>query len=241
MAYSEGPYTAGAATNRDSYGNPDVLTFVESSMTHPTHSDGFVDVNDPCYVGDIVGVACISAAAATDFISMRVRGIGSLPVVASDSSGTKAVAVGDKLFISTLGILSKIETGKFFGKALNTATASPTATNITVWYGCSADSLIRGLADYEEAITATGALTPIGVSTLNSAGGAITGTLAAGTVIGQMKLIVMIDATASSTVSIILHETSDPEVATFDAVDEYGLFIWTGTEYATVSATCTFV
>jgi len=240
MAYSEDAYTAGAAVG-DSYGNPDVLTFVESSITHPTHADGFVDVNDPCYVGDIVGVAKESAAAATDFVSMKVAGIFSLPVVASDSLGTKAVAVGDKLFISSAGILSKIETGKFFGHALNTATASATATNITVLLGGTVDVVMRGLTDYEEAITATGALTPIGVSTLDSTGGAITGSLGSGTVIGQMKLIVMIEASASSTVSVTLHETTDPEVATFDAVDEYGLFIWTGTEWATVAATCTFV
>jgi len=240
MAYSENAYTAGAAVG-DSYGNPDVLVFVESSITHPTHSDGFVDVNDPCYVGDVVGVAKESAAAATDYISVKTRGIFSLPVVASDSLGTKAVAVGDKIFISTAGVLSKIETGKLFGHALNTATGSAVATNITVWLSGATDVVMRGLTDYEEAITVTGALTPIGVSTLDSTGGAIAGTLGSGTVIGQLKLIVMTNATASSTVSITLHETSDPEVATFDAVDEYGLFMWSGTEWVTVAATCTFV
>ena len=71
--------------------------------------------------------------------------------------------------------------------------------------------------------------------------GAITATLGAGLYIGQVKTIVMTDATASSTVSITNHQTSDPEVATFDAVDETGVFMWTGTEWITIFATCTFL
>ena len=51
----------------------------------------------------------------------------------------------------------------------------------------------------------------------------------------------MTDATTSSTISITNHQTSDPEVATFDAVDETGVFLWTGTEWVTIFATCTFV
>jgi len=76
---------------------------------------------------------------------------------------------------------------------------------------------------------------------LDSSGGAITATLGSGLYIGQIKTISMQDASTSSTVSITNHETSDPEVATFDAVDEVGVFVWTGTEWATVKATCTFV
>jgi hypothetical protein len=58
---------------------------------------------------------------------------------------------------------------------------------------------------------------------------------------GRLTTIVMQEATASSTVSIAHHVTSDPEVATFDAVDETLVLIWTGTEYATIYATATFV
>ena len=94
----------------------------------------------------------------------------------------------------------------------------------------------------EEAITVgSPTLKSYGASSLDSSGGAITGTLGAGTSIGQIKTIVMTEASTSSTISITNHQTSDPEVATFDAVDETGVFMWTGTEWVTIFATCTFV
>jgi len=51
----------------------------------------------------------------------------------------------------------------------------------------------------------------------------------------------MTEASNSSTVSIALHESSDPEVATFNAVDEYLVLEWSGTEWVTIKATATFV
>ena len=92
-----------------------------------------------------------------------------------------------------------------------------------------------------EALTTTApALSPFGSSSLDSTANAVDGTLAAGTYIGQVKVIVMTEASNSSTVTIANHVTSDPEVATFNAVDETGVFMWTGTEWATIYATCTF-
>lgn len=76
---------------------------------------------------------------------------------------------------------------------------------------------------------------------IDSSGGAVTATLGDGIYIGQIKTIVMTEASTSSTVSITHHQTSDPEVATFDAVDETGVFMWTGTEWITIFSTCTFV
>ena len=80
-----------------------------------------------------------------------------------------------------------------------------------------------------------------GSSTIDSTANAVEATLAAGTYIGQIKTIVMTEASNSSTVSIANHQTADPEVATFDAVDETGVFLWSGTEWVTIFATCTFV
>ena len=77
--------------------------------------------------------------------------------------------------------------------------------------------------------------------TLDSTAGAISMTVGSGTYVGQILTIVMTNATASSTVTITNHQTSDPEVATFDAVDETGVFMWTGTEWITIFATCTFL
>ena len=76
-------------------------------------------------------------------------------------------------------------------------------------------------------------------ATIDSSGGAVTGTLGSGVYIGQIKTIVMSDSTTSSTVSVSLHVESDPEVFTFDAVDETLVVMWTGTEWATIYATAT--
>ena len=96
-------------------------------------------------------------------------------------------------------------------------------------------------AESETVTTAAPALSITGSSVIDSSSNAVDATLAAGTYIGQIKTIVMTDASNSSTVSIANHQTSDPEVATFDAVDETGVFMWTGTEWVTLFATCTFV
>ena len=99
------------------------ITIEESYMTHPTHTDGFVDKGDPILVGeDIVGVALISAAAATDLISVDTEGIWFLSAVAEDYEGNSAIAPGDVLFLNkTTCILSKNSnkyTHQRFGYAL---------------------------------------------------------------------------------------------------------------------------
>lgn len=91
------------------------------------------------------------------------------------------------------------------------------------------------------ATAAAPALSPEGSTAIDSSANAVNATLGAGSFIGQIKVIVMTEASNSSTVTIANHQTSDPEVATFDAVDETGVFMWTGTEWVTIFATCTFV
>ena len=93
----------------------------------------------------------------------------------------------------------------------------------------------------ETVTTGSPTLLSYGATQMDSVGGAITGTLGSGSFVGQMKTIVMTDSSTSSTVSITNHETSDPEVATFDAVDEALVLCWTGTEWVTIFATATFV
>ena len=107
--------------------------------------------------------------------------------------------------------------------------------------GGSGNAIAVNKGGDEETVTAgTVTLNYWGASKLDSSGGAITGTLGSGQYVGQVKTIVMTDASNSSTVSATNHETSDPEVATFDAVDETWVLVWTGTEWATIKATCTF-
>jgi len=86
---------------------------------------------------------------------------------------------------------------------------------------------------YQEQATGTITLDPFGVSEIDSTAGAVTATLGSGQYPGQMKTIVMIEASNSSTLSITNHSTSDPEVATFNALDESLTLQWTGTEWIT--------
>lgn len=127
------------------------------------------------------------------------------------------------------------------------ALTAPAAADLVAVYDSSTGILKKMTvlnlnAEIEETVTTTPAtLKTYGATKLDSSGGALTVTLPDGNYVGQIKTIVMTDATASSTVSITHHQTSDPEVATFDAVDETGVFMWTGTEWITIFASCTFV
>jgi len=120
-------------------------------------------------------------------------------------------------------------------------TSGSVSDGVVDWMFLCAEAVLTPVAGTETVTTAAPALT-VDVSTqIDSTSNAVDGTLGAGTFIGQTKTIVMTEASNSSTVSVALHETSDPEIGTFDAVDEYWLLVWTGTEWATVSATCTFL
>lgn len=65
-------------------------------------------------------------------------------------------------------------------------------------------------------------------------------TIPSGYKMGQTLLITCTVRTAlyEANVSVTNHETSDPEIFYFDAVDEYLYLLWTGTEWVTVSNTC---
>lgn len=106
------------------------ITLYESLWTHPSHTDGFVDAKDPVVCGNIVGVALVDGAAATDQISVDTEGIWALSVVATDQDGNSAIAVGDEIFINkTTAILSKnydLNVSTHFGYALMSAVAGTT-------------------------------------------------------------------------------------------------------------------
>ena len=108
------------------------LTFLESELHHPTHTPELVDKGDPCVVGrEIVGVAFLSAVAATDLIAIDTEGIWNLTVVATDDFGSVAVAPGDALFINrSTCVISKIADPAVntpFGYSLGTITSGATA------------------------------------------------------------------------------------------------------------------
>ena len=106
------------------------VTVLESQITHPSHTDGYVDKGDPCIVGNVlVGVAFTSASAATDRVALDTEGIWIQDVYAADGAGNSAVAYGDELFIdATTCAISKIATGVHFGYALGIITGGNTDT-----------------------------------------------------------------------------------------------------------------
>jgi hypothetical protein len=66
-------------------------------------------------------------------------------------------------------------------------------------------------------------------------------TIPSGYYMGQTLLVVMSsnDDSKTCTISVTNHETSDPEEFTANAVDEYLLIMWTGTEWVTIANTVT--
>ena len=113
------------------------------------------------------------------------------------------------------------------------------------FYVADAGSWIKG-GDSVEDLTASGALNLYGATRINADDADVVGTLADASYEGQLKTIVLYSDANSyagdggTQVTIAHHETEDSEVAQFDAVDEYLLLLWTGTEWATVSNSCTF-
>ena len=90
----------------------------------------------------------------------------------------------------------------------------------------------------KEVATGTVTVVPEGKCEIDSTGpAAVTVTLGDGTRIGQQKLFTMIDASASSTVDVTNHTTSDPENFTFNATTDMLLLMWMGSEWATIAAT----
>jgi len=132
MSYSASGKSAGDAISSTYEGRH--LEFLESALTHPSHSDGLVDKGDPVLVGKQVGIAFRDAAAATDLIAIDTEGIWVLSVVGKDANGSAAVLVGDRIYINKSSCeLSKIATPAThmpFGIAL-TALASG-ATGLVV-------------------------------------------------------------------------------------------------------------
>jgi len=103
------------------------ITLLESQLVHPTHSPDYVHKGDPVLIGtDLVGVAFRTATAATDLIAIDTEGIWALTCTAENYSGNSAIAVGDRLYISSAGIITKNDHDVPFGYALSTLTSSYT-------------------------------------------------------------------------------------------------------------------
>lgn len=93
----------------------DILTFTESDLVHPSHSDNLVNSGDAVVVGRIVGVANTDGAATSSKVAVSVKGVYDLPVV----SAGNGLSIGESVFIDpATAVLSEDSADVPFGTAL---------------------------------------------------------------------------------------------------------------------------
>lgn len=188
-----------------------------------------------------IGVTTDATTAADEKTTIVMGGIALVNV---DGSGT-AIDIGTAIVATTGGqgiaASAASNTAQYIlGYALEPSAAAGDVIQVLI-----APTHITNGVDFTDApvvetVTAAApALTTEGLTLIDSTSNAVDGTLADGTYTGQTKKIVMINASNSSTVTVAKHETSDPEVFTFDAVGEYLSLIWDGAEWDTVTKTAT--
>lgn len=108
------------------------LTLLESGLTAPT---GLAARGEPFVINGIVGITLRTAAASTDYLASAVSGVWCLNVVASDNRGTKAIAIGDRIYITSAGVLNAEPNGTYYGTAVTALAASGTAAKCAVMIG----------------------------------------------------------------------------------------------------------
>ena len=189
------------------------LTFLESELTHPSHTDGLVDKGDPTLVGNVVGVAFKSAAAATDLIAIDSEGIWYLTVQGKDQDGDSVVAPGDEVFINrTTCILDKVNTKSthiHFGYALGDVALGNTTTVIAVKVHLDPNTQFEANRMFAKEVTFT-----------EDGAGVYTGSvsLPAGATIENVIVHAVALWTASTSAAMIVGDVADPN-GFFDAVN----------------------
>ena len=150
------------------------ITVEESYLTHPYHSDGFVDKGDPCIIGDgefagLVGVAMKDAEAATDWITIDTEGIFFLNVLGRISDGTSdgiatALKTGDPVSImrtpstNTTVLTGESDWSHFapFGYLLGNVTAHVTTPTVAAVKVHASPRTKDGQLDFGSGSTAAG-------------------------------------------------------------------------------------
>jgi hypothetical protein len=144
------PYVATGKTAGTPFGEKEggrFLTFLESELIHPSHTDGFVERGDPvvAYLGDkaIVGVALKSASAATDLVTIDTEGIWWQTMTAENDDGNVGVYAGDRVFINlstcVLSLTQNDNTHQEFGYALGTLSSGTSGIVAVKVHGDAAD------------------------------------------------------------------------------------------------------
>jgi hypothetical protein len=114
-------------------GSRNVFYALESTLVHPSHTDGFVDRLDAVTLGSVAkipGLALAGAAAATDYVPIL---LAFDPVVIAMSckgetaGGSGAIAIGDLVYADTdLEINLDSTNGSIFGLAMGAVSSGAT-------------------------------------------------------------------------------------------------------------------
>jgi predicted RecA/RadA family phage recombinase len=156
----------------------EIVSVVESALTHPYHADGLVDSGDLVAVGTLTGVAINSASAATSTIQVAVEGVWDLPATGATGSADSAIAVGDLLYMADSDVKAT---------ATLTSTGTAVADGATVTIGSVVYTFKTTLTTdpaavpYEVLIGSTSN----GAAALDNLKSAINGTSGAGSTYGE--------------------------------------------------------
>ena len=130
----------------------------------------------------------------------------------------------------------------------NIITTTKTATDVVWGQSIDGTSVLALLANgtfvrkgnsVETVTTAAPALAVYGVSLIDSSSNAVDATLADGTADDPIKIIVMTEASNSSTVVVASHEDGDDTSLTFDALKERAVLIWVNDQWCSFTTTAT--
>ncbi len=135
--YTGNPYEAGLDTGTEVSSTYEGrhITILESELIHPTHADNLVDKGDQiCFDGDVssptlVGVSFLSAAAATDYVSLDTEGIWNLTY-----TNAALAYIGDPVYIDSdaNAALTDTATNVAFGWLLVDVATSNTAVVVPI-------------------------------------------------------------------------------------------------------------
>ncbi len=208
--------------------NTKIYAVAGSTMTHGTYVRG---VSGLIYTGNDVYIPSISGTTTYAFLA--------------ETGTTTDFIIADNRFYSdtvdgNYGVwLANATFGQVYGNSFKNfaagTTLAKTATD-SVWVhdnnyaGCTTN-----FVNSSRTVIGTITLSTKGTSLLYSAAGAVTATLPDGDEPGTIKIIKMSNATATSTVSVTHHETSDPEEFQFGAVTDILVLMWNGLEWVTIN------
>jgi parallel beta-helix repeat protein len=239
--YNEGSYGVLIDTGADK-------NIVSNNLIHTTNGnaegiklcgDNHQIVNNIVYGADADGI--LVDGGNPDIITGNV--ISGNTVISPDGYGIRLYHGVEHALVSNNKVISAGD------KAISVATSVDSYNTIInndvkdIFVGDGVGNMVRNNrgGDEEDVLIDGSTLHYWGVSRLQSAWGKVDTILPDGQITGETKTIVKINWGNPSTVTILHHETSSPEVATFTNDWEMLMLMWTGIRWITIKATCTFV